>query len=69
MAVVALTTKGIFQTFHLVPLPNSAPTLDMDQSLLSTVPNCCDARSVHHSCQVPKRENRERLVTPTHEYH
>ena len=36
----------VFQIFHLVPVPNSAQTLDMDQSLLSTVLKCCDARSV-----------------------
>ena len=36
-----------FKTFHLVPVPNSAQTLDKDQSLLSTVHKCCDARSVH----------------------
>ena len=38
--------RGGFQTFHLVPVPNSAQTLVMEQSLLSTVLKCCDARSV-----------------------
>ena len=37
---------NIFQAFHVVPVPNSAQTLDMDQSLLSTALKCCDARSV-----------------------
>ena len=32
--------------FHLVPVPTSAQTLDIDQSLLSTVLKCSDARSV-----------------------
>ena len=39
--------KVVFQTFHLVPVPNSAQTLDMDQNLLSTVLKYCDARLVH----------------------
>ena len=35
----------LFKTIHLVPVPNSAQTLDMDRSLPSTL-KFCDARSV-----------------------